>query len=233
MNHDKVIEKIKKLLERAERMDGPEADVAMALANKMLLEHSLSARDLGARERKGGKFFQVAISTPRGHEPFHYWAGKLLKDYFLVTTLQGVESPGSKKIVSFLVCGEEHNIKIACYVFDHLNARFYALWTKHQAATGCPDSHYESYLFGLYSGLDNKLREQKSKLAGSKGLIVIESEIAALGRQLDKSCEGANEQGGWRGGKACYYEEAAGLGKKDGEAIEIAPGLGAGAKKAA
>jgi hypothetical protein len=180
-----VIDKIKKLLSRAETSKGStqaEAEGALMAAQRLALKHGIDLASIDMTEdtsagepivqqpftpvREGGGV--CAARLPSCHK-FISW---ILKSYFGVRIIEvtsyqeyedkGIKKSGNVKSLSFV--GRQTNVAIAIYVYGFLHREFMDLWHKHRKTVDAPMSSRNSFFYGLYIGLDEKLNIEKGKV---------------------------------------------------------------------
>jgi pyruvate carboxylase len=182
---EEIIDKIKKLLTRAETSKGStqaEAESALMMAQRLALKHGIDlasvdmTEDTSAGEpiiqqpfrptREGGGL--CAARLPSCHK-FITW---ILKSYFGVkviecTNWEKYEDKGKKMegaVKSLSIIGRQTNVHIAIYVYGFLHREFMDLWHKHRKVIDAPMSSRNSFFYGLYQGLSEKLEVEKGKV---------------------------------------------------------------------
>jgi hypothetical protein len=179
MKHEEVIEKLKKLLSRAESSNDNEANVAMSLAMKLMAQYNLSMKDIETKRSDEDKYYSTLIPVPLGHSAAQFWICHVLKDYFHVYP---VVSTIKNKTGDFLrIIGEYHNVETGYYIYQSLERQFSSLWAKYQEDTNCPNSAYESFVTGLYYGLNTVLSSEKFRQSNIRALTVISDELNKYG----------------------------------------------------
>lgn len=180
-----IIDKIKKLLTRAETSKGStqaEAEGALMAAQRLAVKHGIDLASIDMTEdtsagepivqqpftptREGGGV--CAARLPSCHK-FIAW---ILKPYFGVKIIEvtsfekykdkGIEKEGRVKSLSFV--GRQTNVAVAIYVYGYLHREFMDLWHKHRKETQADMSSRNSFFYGLYQGLDQKLAKEKKKI---------------------------------------------------------------------
>lgn len=180
-----IIDKIKKLLSRAETSKGStqtEAEGALMAAQRLALKHGIDLASIDMTEdtsagepfvqqpftpsREGGG--QCAARLPSCHK-FITW---ILKPFFGVKIVEvtqfaeyidkGIAKKGNVKSLSFV--GRQTNVAVAIYVYGFLHREFMDLWHKHRKETEAPMSSRNSFFYGLYVGLKDKFEAEKQKV---------------------------------------------------------------------
>lgn len=68
----------------------------------------------------------------------------------------------AKQLVYFI--GTKSNIEFAQWVAEFLGQEFPDLWIRYRQRTGVREGQRNTYFFGLYKGLDEKLRDNKQRV---------------------------------------------------------------------
>ncbi len=181
MDSNPIVDKIKKLLavDPAKGATQAEAEQALMAAQRLALKNNIdlasidTTEDTGAGEpiinqpwtpvREGGG--ECAARLPTCHK-FITW---ILTNYFAVRIIEitawgtyedkGVTKSGKRKSLSII--GRQTNVQIAIYVYGFLHREFMDLWHKHKKETGASMSSRNSFFFGLYAGLNEKMELEK------------------------------------------------------------------------
>jgi hypothetical protein len=182
MINDSLVEKIRKLLALGSALnDSPEqAELAMRKAKQLAIENDIDLASIQVFENKKSDEPIVkgeGINLGKREsvcQKFIYW---VLQNHFNVKVITNGGRYYGKQLT---LIGKTKDIQIATYINTYLNQEFMSLWHKYRA------SHYEaqtkdrnSYFWGLYNGLDSKLKEQ-SKTTESASFSSI---VAARGSQ--------------------------------------------------
>lgn len=200
---------IKKLLALATSNNEHEAKAAAEKAQELLVKHNLKMSELPAEE--------INFKNEIGHSGRRLVEDKfvnaiLLKHFFIVI----VKSKGEIRFI-----GEESNLEIAHYMRDFLRTTFKNLFKQYQKETGCPANHRQSYYFGLYKGLDEKLTIKRSHVETSMEMVVVPNN--ALNRfvssEFGRLSEGRNASFSNRS------SEAQSNGKSAGQNIQLRKGV--------
>jgi hypothetical protein len=182
---DEILEKIKKLLRVDTKSGATETEVEQALmaAQRLATRYSLDLASIDPTDAKAkdepivreefrprdewgdtyqqfpanhkymawiiGRFFNVEIIEISGWE-------KREKNYGM--GIKGQIDVRTKKI-EFI--GRKTNVHIAIYVYQYLHREFTELWRKYKATTNAPMTSRNSFFYGLYAGLTDKLQKEK------------------------------------------------------------------------
>ena len=182
MINDSLVEKIRKLLALGSALnDSPaQAELAMQKAKQLAIENDIDLASIQVFENKKSdepivKGDEINLGKRESVcQKFIYW---LLQKHFNVKVITGGGRYYGKMLT---LIGKTKDIQIATYINTFLNQEFMNLWHKYR------ETHYEaqtkdrnSYFWGLYNGLDSKLKEQ-SKTTESASFSSI---VAARGSQ--------------------------------------------------
>jgi Protein of unknown function (DUF2786) len=182
---DEIVEKIKKLLSSADTSKGStqaEAENALMAAQRLAAKHEIDLATIDMTEntaagepivqqpftpsRQGGGV--CAARLPSCHK-FITW---ILKAYFGVKVIEVTDwaayiDKGEKKhgkVKSLSIIGRQTNVHVAIYVYGYLHREFMDLWHKHRKATSADMSSRNSFFYGLYIGLNDKLLAEKGRV---------------------------------------------------------------------
>lgn len=127
----RALEKIRKLLSLATSSNPHEAQVAMATANRLLLQHNLEAADAELHGREEHRLTYRWIGRPTGRITLErkLLAGILQEFFFVRAIWIRTRRAADQKRVSVLeILGSDHNLDIAEYVHDYLVRTLDLLW---------------------------------------------------------------------------------------------------------
>ena len=160
-NHQRLLDRVAKLLALAESSNEHEAQSAMAAAQRLMLKYNLEALDQGLPRRYGHR----TLGQPTGRvDESQRILALILADHFFVETIWvSVWRPLEGKRGSVLeVCGTDENLELAEYVFSFLNATAEHLWRDHKAAKGIRgNGPRRSYIAGVMAGFSDKLVRER------------------------------------------------------------------------
>ena len=189
MNYDSsVMVKLQALLKMnvANGCTVHEMETALSLAHKLALKHKIDLANLPVQD--GIKFVPDEMVNSQ------YMAGyktmpdswkficSLLQNHFNVKT---VYLPGTTKID---IIGTRHDVDFAIYVFEYLRAEFKVLWAVEKMEQDLRESSRDSFMYGLYKGLDEKLSKVEEEAKEEQGYasyaLVLVDDKARLGAKL-------------------------------------------------
>lgn len=159
-----VKEKIKKLLALGGSPNENEAKLAMENANKLLLKHNLTTKDLT------NEILVQSSVKDLGKKRVSAWETNLMniicKSNFCEVLIQRRET------VSFLMIGKEINIQASLDMYDYLSNAVIS-WAKKNGGKGA--SAKNSYKLGMVNGLTKRLTEimQESQTNGYEGTTAV------------------------------------------------------------
>lgn len=148
------MERLSKLLAMTESPNENEAAMALKMAQRLAIENKIDLASVGRNEatppeemKKGtsgkGKRFKIT-------QRYVNW---ILRDHFNVYI---VLTPGRVHMI-----GTASDVDFALYVCDYLNSTMAALWTAYRLETSDGIEARTSFYYGLYNGLDEKLKANK------------------------------------------------------------------------
>lgn len=210
---EKVLEKVKKLLQLAQSSNSHEAELATLKANELLLRHNLDfIRDnqdeepvymdrLLYQKRKDAKLAAI-------YDILRHFIVKPVISY-------------GKDICCLEVSGSYTNVTLARYVADFLNRELEALWEKTKSEHGLQGLRAKnSFFMGVAAGFDQKMKAVKVSFSevDQKSLMVVEKKLThsvhLIYRRLSQSSSGAKTDG-----------HANSLGVEKGKKLSIRPGV--------
>lgn len=117
--------------------------------------HSATSHGLSKEEFVNVKF-QTAAGTHR-RPPSHKWITSILIDHFDVRIVyQHLSS-------TIWITGRQSSVQFAIYAYSFLKNTFNRLWVAYKQESGAPSSSRNSFFYGIWLGLDQKLREEGEK----------------------------------------------------------------------
>ncbi|MBL8683505.1 MAG: DUF2786 domain-containing protein [Myxococcales bacterium] len=165
-----VLGRVAKLLALAQSPDEHEAQTAMKLAQKLMLEHNLSELEANVVR----SYVSRELGEPMGKlEESVGLIGVVLREHFFVEVIQlRVWRPrqGSRGTV-LEVTGTPENVSMAEYVYSFLHHTAEALWSQHKRAHEIKgDRDRRAYRAGVITGFLEKLRAEQ-RTNEEKGLV--------------------------------------------------------------
>lgn len=210
----KIVEKIAKLLSLANSENQHEAELAANKANELLIKHNLRAADVAVSDYEK----QSVIETTRMHKHYHFIL-IILKRHFFVDVVTSRQRQIEKTLV-YLV-GKPENVAIASYTFNFLVNTFERLWLKYKRENKAHITVKESYMSGLFRGLNEQLENNKKRVEKEEGLVVVGDK--KLQEAIDHLFSGVKSGKKVKSNIRC--DRANSHGFQEGQKIKISRGL--------
>ncbi|GAB4020302.1 MAG: hypothetical protein Fur0010_22790 [Bdellovibrio sp.] len=168
-DHQKIVEKVKKLLQLSESDNPHEAETATAKANQLILEHNLS--HLGREKLEDDELVYLKRSLESKKFNAKIQALAHVMDEFYV---KAILSRGPDKTYLELI-GDKDNVEMADYILHFLDNEFERQWKimkeNHPNLKG--QRAKNSFMAGLSKGLIEKIKRERSTVVSSKDLMVM------------------------------------------------------------
>jgi hypothetical protein len=160
---DKTIDKIRKLLLKSNSTDSEaEQQALFQKAQSIALQHDL---DLELATIQNESVVEEKQPFEEG-EVYHgklptisKWVLPIIVNHFQVKDVYHTRNRKTK--LSFV--GRKDKVEIAKDVYDRLLKTYDWLWKNYKAENGLDNRCKGSYLYGLYTGLNEKMKEEKEK----------------------------------------------------------------------
>jgi hypothetical protein len=160
-----ILERVKKLLALANSDVPAERDLALAKANSLIAEHKIDMVLLNAVDTSKPEDFVEEVAEQGRRLPveakFIAW---LLRKHFRCTVVFGREYPNR----TFKVIGRKSDAEFGRWMVGYLLREFRARWAYFKKSTGTPQREYNTFLYGMYQGLDARLKEEAKALEDRK-----------------------------------------------------------------
>lgn len=161
---DDLVEKIKKLLRLATSTNEHEASLALERCKKLATEYDieLSSIDVWDEKKKLDEIIsknELNLNSKRKSVCSKTVVWLILKHFNCRVIHSGSRYYGQK--ITFI--GKKKDIEISTYVYGYLNNLFMDLWREYKERTNANTQIRESYVYGLYKGLNEKLTDAKQK----------------------------------------------------------------------
>lgn len=195
---DDVARKLIGLLAMASGNGATEAEMqnAMALAQRMALKHridlaTINMEDAGvAPPPEEMTSEKIVVGDGPRRPPADRWLIAILMDHYNVEVVYHTDSRaaadgGTGSKVSFI--GRKSDVAFAIYAYGYMLKAFSRAWHQYKRKHGAPMSRRASFYYGVYSGLDEKLRQDRGdaerelltdSTAAQYGLAVIQEKDA-------------------------------------------------------
>lgn len=170
MTSAEVLDKIRKLLALSRGSPNPgEAETAMAIAQRLMLEHGLTLLDAAAAGDAGFLCEAVWSAARMPVESSFVWG--IVEDFFFCFPIRS----GNE----LLVVGRPEHVAVGKYVAVYLSRTFRALWSAYRSERRAQRPNQRAYFLGLRTGITLRLAGERRDLATSR------PELGALIRRHD------------------------------------------------
>ena len=160
MNQE-VIDKIRKLLNLGNRGGTQaESELAMAKAQELAILNNINLSAIKMNEsveQYEEKYIQEGTQRKSVCQKFITW---ILQNHFNVTVIY--------RGANVLVIGKTSDCQIAEYVQGFLSREMMNLWKEYKKINNAPVSSRNSFIYGVYLGLSNKLTASKNEVEAAK-----------------------------------------------------------------
>lgn len=182
MTREIIIEKIKKLLRMKRGGTSDEVATALRLAQELAAKHGIdlggvNPDDESTREKPINH--QDEILGVRASWESRY-SSLVVDQFFKVRVFKAVNESRTKYVFRFV--GEEWDIQIAIYVYRFLCGHFRREWKTRRGRC----RNRQAFMWGMYLGLCQKLRERQPKTEQFPGLILSERGLVRRNEYIQK-----------------------------------------------
>lgn len=160
-----VLEKIQKLLRKARdtRGNAHECELAMKMAQNLMLKHKISMAAVDASESNEMKFNVVEREIPMTKTGIEWnFIGWILEEFFEADIIRSERTSGTYARI-FAV---ESSIDLAVYVFEFLNEQMKYAFKAYSRTVY--RAHKQSFYYGFVEGVSFALREGKKEVVSSE-----------------------------------------------------------------
>jgi hypothetical protein len=160
---DSIYDRIVKLLRLAQRSEGNEAELALMHAQRLATENQVDLATIdttqGEQVRKEEFIKDEVEYSETSLSVYIQW---LLQNHFRVKTCY------NKRVVFFV--GRKSDVVFAQFLFGWLTDRFMSEWQEEKKRPNTEGGRRSSkaFFYGMYKGLDEKLREAKRQAERDK-----------------------------------------------------------------
>lgn len=188
LESERIVEKVKKLLQLAQSSNVHEAELATVKANELLLRHNLDSLD-----KNDEPIFLERILFQRKKDAKLIAIYDILK-HFIVKPVMSY----GRDTICLEVSGTYTNVKLAVYVGEFLNRELDRLWEatkKEYRLVGLRAKN--SFFVGVARGFESKMNQAKSNFASAeqKALVIVQKKLevdtSLIYRRLTHSSSGA------------------------------------------
>ena len=213
IDSERVLEKVKKLLQLAQSSNTHEAEIATLKANALLLRHNLDHLKIN-------------------HDDEPLYLDRVLfqkrKDAKISAVYEMLRHFIVKPVISYgrgscclEVSGSLTNVKLAVYIAQFLDKEFDHLWKRARDQHGLQGLRAKnSFFLGIAKGFDEKMKESKAQFSTNeqKALLIVEKDLDAkaklIYRRLSSTRPGNN-----------IDSHAGALGVQSGKSLSIRQGV--------
>jgi hypothetical protein len=181
---ESIIDKVRKLLALSHGTPNEgEAETAMAIAQRLLLEHGLTLADAAAAGDAGFTLESIWRGDRKPPENSIVW-GLVEKFFFCFPIYVGNQ---------LFLLGRGEHVAIGRYVGVFLGRTFRALWSVYRSERGAPRSQQREYYLGLAVGVSERLSADRLSLAAARPELgaLITSHAADLAAEVARRFGGA------------------------------------------
>lgn len=172
LDSERILEKVKKLLQLAQSSNAHEAELATMKANALLLRHNL---DHFKAEDNDEPIYMDRVLVQKRKDPKMSAICDILT-HFLV---KPVLSLGKEKSC-IEITGTKTNVKLAAYISEFLNNEFDYLWEQAKKEYGFSGLRAKnSFFIGIAHGFGQKMKASKMEMDVNdrKALVIVEKNL--------------------------------------------------------
>jgi hypothetical protein len=213
LESERILEKVKKLLQLAQSSNSHESELATVKANALLLRHNLDRLNL--KDDEAPIYLERVLLQKRKDAKI-----AAIYDMLRHFIVKPVISYG-KDACCIEVSGTLTNVKLAVYVARFLDLEFEHLWNQAKKEHGLSGLRAKnSFFLGLAKGYDQKMKESKESLSSvdQKALVLVEKDLTLRTKMIYRSLSSS------RAGNN-IDSKADSLGVKSGKNLSIRQGV--------
>lgn len=162
---ERLLQKAEKLLALAASDNEHEAVLAMQRVRELYAKHNL---DQVRRGDASGMVYALIHLRKKRIENEHSHVGAILGEHFFVRVIFGklFDATDLCEYAVMELMGTRDNVLMAEYVHAFVLRQAEGLWQDYRRRTGKPQRFRRSYLAGLLTGFEAKLRDESAPVAG-------------------------------------------------------------------
>jgi len=160
-----LVDKIAKLLRLSASPNQHEAELALSKAKQLAVENDIDLASVSTDTMPEETYEKDTVTFGKRKPITGKFVIWIVESHFNVSIV-GSGSREAGKQINFI--GKTSDIQIAIYVFHFLSQTFMSLWHTYQDYSCCSAGSRGSYFYGLYQGLDEKLKEAKAQAERAK-----------------------------------------------------------------
>ena len=172
IDSERVLEKVKKLLQLAQSSNAHEAELATLKANALLLRHNLDHLKIGDHDEP---LYMDRVLNQKRKDAKISAIYDMLRHFIVKTVISY-----SKNACCLEVSGTLTNVKLAVYIANFLDKEFDHLWEKAKTEHSLQGLRAKnSFFLGIAKGFEFKMQESKKQFTTheQKALLVVEQDL--------------------------------------------------------
>lgn len=170
--NEKVIDRIKKLIALGGSSNAHEAQNALALAAKLMMQNNIAQDQLEDRQ-----YDKQELEGMKRMPTYYKSILTIISEFYGVECILSKRSHRSNGRIQSktdtTLIGEKTNIELAKYLIAHLNRLYPSLFTQYRKETGCPLNYRASFYTGLTRGIKAQLRQAKQSFEQENSLVIV------------------------------------------------------------
>jgi len=172
--NNQILEKLRKLVNLAAgNANLHEAEVAMQMAQKIAFQNNIDLAQVEPQNRQSVEIDKAQINCGQRMSISQNFVNVILGKFFEIRIITSGGRISGRKMFYF---GKKDDVEFAVWANQYLNKLFLDLWHSHYAKNPHLSTKMrETFFFGLYKGLAEKLQEQKDSQESSLGAEVKQS----------------------------------------------------------
>jgi hypothetical protein len=166
-SRQKILAKLEKLISLSGSNNEHEANLAMETAIRIATEHSIELSQLSqsSGEKEESFLKEEASDEKSARLPItHKFISPLLQKYFQVNVVTSGNRAFGRKV---WFIGKKENIDFAKFLNSYLENTFYKLWHEFYRVNPSQKKARETFFYGLYTGLDEKIESVKNSIVSN------------------------------------------------------------------
>jgi hypothetical protein len=172
IDSERVLEKVKKLLQLAQSSNTHEAELATLKANALLLRHNLDHLNLNDQDEP---LYMDRVLVQKRKDAKTTAIYEMLRHFIVKTVISY-----GKQTCCLEVSGSLTNVKLAVYIANFLDKEFDHLWEKAKKEHSLQGLRAKnSFFLGIAKGFEFKMKESKAQFSTheQKALMVVEQDL--------------------------------------------------------
>lgn len=159
---EKILEKLEKLVRLAGSSEQAEANSAMETAIRIATENNIELSHLSRESRPKNEMRKDEVGKGSARLPVTFrFTSNIIQSFFNVSVITGGDRQNGRKI---WFIGKTEDVEFAKFLNTYLENTFFRLWYAYYERNPSAKNARESFFFGLWRGLNAKLKETKQKI---------------------------------------------------------------------